>query len=70
MNRPLNPILVYLRRHYRDGVLPQGTLTAVGARFGVSHERVRQLAQRDGFVLPHEAARRKREAQPNPRGRL
>ena len=62
MKHPVNPIETYLRRHYRDKVLPQGTLTAVGVLFGVSHERVRQVAKRAGFVLPHEAARRRRDA--------
>lgn len=43
-------ILDYLQSHYPSEALPFGALTEVGTRFGVTRERVRQIAVANGFV--------------------
>lgn len=47
---PKNPILTYLEEHYVCAALPFGALTKVGSVFGVSRERVRQIANKNGFA--------------------
>lgn len=44
------PITDYLRAHYPCEALPLGALTEVGSIFGVTRERVRQIANANGFT--------------------
>ena len=43
-------VATYLASHYPCEALPHGALTEVGSIFGVSRERVRQIARDNGFV--------------------
>src|SRR3990167_8649167 len=42
-------IEAYLQEHYPCQAIPRGTLTEVGAVFGVTRERVRQIANKADF---------------------
>lgn len=43
-------ILAHLQSHYPCEALPFGTLTKVGTMFGVTRQRVQQIAVANGFV--------------------
>lgn len=43
-------ITEYMQRHYPCQAIPHGDLTAIGEKFGVTRERVRQIANKIGIT--------------------